>query len=478
MNQTQTTARCPVTGEEGARPVDPGPRGWPIIGYALQYMKDPLIASLRIQRDHGEVSWLRLPRRTAIQVTSPVAAKRILQSNHMNYRRGLWFIGLREWMGMGLITLDGEEWRTHRKVVQPAFTSEGRSRQFEHVLYGIDKQIERWEELASDATPTDLLQEMNELVSRALSKSLMNRDLDRELVRAVAFVSTSIWNKTVGRELPRFLPTRYNRRKRWAHRKLDAVADEVAAARADGDERDDVAGLLLRSGLGKNAFRQNLRTFLLAGSDSTATGIAWAMWELAVHPEIRHRVEQEVDDVLGERVPSEEDVSKLPMCRAVVHETLRLHPPVWITARDANDADVIDGCPIKAGERVVIPIFAMHRSPRHWPDPEAFDPQRFLEDPEQVRRNDAYMPFGAGKHLCIGRELALTTMVLSVAMLSRRFRVTPDGAEQVRQKAYTTLKPDPGMPVTIHERPRDPARSDPAIGRSEIELLVARPASA
>lgn len=454
MNQTQTTGRCPVTSEEGARPVDPGPRGWPIIGYARQFIKDPLMASLRIQRDHGEMAWLRLPRRTAIQVTSPKAAKRVLQSNHMNYRRGLWFIGLREWMGKGLITLDGEEWRTHRKVLQPAFTSEGRSRQFGHVLYGIGKQSERWEELARAGTPTDLLQETNELVSRAFSKSLMNRDLDRDLIRAVGIASTSIWNKGIGTEVPWFLPTRYNRRKRWAHRKLDAVADEVAAARADGDERDDVAGLLLRSGLGQKAFRHELRTFLLAGSDTTAMGLAWAMWELAAHPGIRDQVEQEADDVLGERVPTEEDVPKLRLCRAVVDESLRLHPPIWTMARDANDADVIDGCPIEAGQRVVIPFFAMHRSPRHWTDPEAFDPRRFLEDPERARRSEAYLPFGAGKHLCIGRELALTTLVVSVAMLSRRFRVMPDGAVQVRQKAHVTLKPHPGMPVTIHERPR------------------------
>src|SRR3712207_93633 len=105
-------------------------------------------------------------------------------------------------------------------------------------------------------------------------------------------------------------------------------------------------------------------------------------------------------------------------------------------SRDANGADVIAGCPIEAGQRVIIPFFAMHRSPNHWPDPAAFDPRRFLEDPERARRNDAYLPFGAGKHLCIGRELALTTLVVSVAMLSRRFRVMPDGAVQVRQKAH------------------------------------------
>jgi cytochrome P450 len=153
-------------------------------------------------------------------------------------------------------------------------------------------------------------------------------------------------------------------------------------------------------------------------------------------------------------VPAEEDVPKLRLCRAVVDEALRLHPPIWTMARDANDDDVIDGCPIKADQRIVIPFFALHRSPRHWPDPEAFDPRRFLDDPERARRSDAYLPFGAGKHLCIGRELALTIMVLTLATLSRRFRVTPDGAVQGGQKAHTTLKPDPGMPVTIHERPR------------------------
>jgi cytochrome P450 len=360
-------------------------------------------------------------------------------------------------MGEGLITLDGERWKEHRRVLQPAFTAHSLTQQLEHLVYGVRKQLDKWAGLAGSGAPADLVDEMNELVSRAFGMALINRDLDKDLIRAVAIASESVYRRSVGMEVvPWFIPTPYNRRKRWAHRKLDSVAAEIVAARAAGDDREDIAGLLLRSGLPSKAFRDNLRTVFLAGADTTAMGLAWAVWELAAHPEIRDQVEREVDEVIGDRVPTEQDLDALPVTRAVIDETLRLHPPIWVMPRSANDADVIDGRPIRKHTSVLMPFFAIQRSPRHWPDPDSFDHRRF-QGSTDVRRAGAYLPFGAGKHQCIGKELALTTLVLALAMLSRRFRVAIDGAQPVRQKAFTTLQPDPGMRVTISERVRSEA---------------------
>lgn len=453
MKDTEES-RCPVTGQRGPVPVDPGPKGLPIVGITFDWVKDPFTTGLRVQRDHGELAMLRMFRNPACQVTSVDAVRRVLVANAGNYRRGRLHRGLRQWMGEGLITLDGDAWREHRTVAQPAFNADQTPAQHDAILYAIRALHQRWDALADSGESVGLRDEMNVVVSRAFGKALLDKDLDEDVVRAVEIAGKAIYRASAGTEvLPSFLPTKYNRQKRWAQRVLDRVAAEVIAARSATDDRVDVAGQFLRSDLPRKAFRDNLRTIFLAGADTTAAALAWALWELARHPQAREEVEAEADRVLGEREPTEQDIARLPVCRAIADETMRLHPPIWLLSRSANDTDVVDQRSINKDDALLISFYAMHRSPKYWDDPDSFDHRRFLgERGKEARRCGAYLPFGSGKHQCIGKDLALNTLVIALAMLSRRYRVAIDGTEPVHHAARVTLQPQQPIRCTVRRR--------------------------
>lgn len=452
MQDSEVTS-CPVTGHGGPVPVDPGPSDIPLLGISLSWLKNPFSTSLRVQRDHGGVAWLRILRVRSVQVSSPTAIRRILVNNASNYIRGARHHGMRAWMGDGLITLDDPEWRQHRTVLQPVFNGDQVPQHLASIRFAVDKQAKRWEHLADTGEVADLGHESNELIARAFGKALLDKDLDDDLVRAVAIASDSIYRRTANMEPPRFLPTRYNRRKRWAQRVLDRVTAETAAARSTSDDRVDVASQILRSDLPRKAFGDNIRTIFLAGADTTGVALTWTLWELAQHPRIREEVEEEADRVLGDHEPTVEDLTSLPITRAVVDESLRLHPPIWLLIRETKDRDVLDRYQVNPRDPIVMSFYATHRCPQHWDDPDAFDHRRFLGgNGNKAHRSGAYAPFGAGKHQCVGKNLALHTLVLAIAMLARRFRIAIDGTEPAKYASRVTLHPDRPIRFTVRRR--------------------------
>jgi cytochrome P450 len=168
------------------------------------------------------------------------------------------------------------------------------------------------------------------------------------------------------------------------------------------------------------------------------------MWMLlSQHPEHRARLEAEIDQELGGRIPTFADVDRLPFTRAVIQETLRLYPPVWMTGRRARHDDVIDGVRIPSGAIVAILIYLTHRDPLVWPNPEAFDPRRFLSENVAGRPRGAHVPFTAGRRVCIGNTFATTEATILTAMIAQRYRLDLDPTGRVRPEPLLTLRPSP-----------------------------------
>jgi cytochrome P450 len=231
------------------------------------------------------------------------------------------------------------------------------------------------------------------------------------------------------------------------------VVGEVISRRlASGDLGEDAAALLLASGMDHAAVVANLRTLILAGTDTTGQALAWTLYELARHPRARQEVEDEVDNVLGEAVPTAQLREKLPVTRSAVEEALRLHPPVWQFPRDSIEDSVVAGREIPGGTTMLLSTYGTHRSARLWTDPEAYEPARFRDGSAQQRPREAYFPFGGGRRQCVGKNLALATLVSSVAMICRRYRLTLANGRPVRNAYYITLAPADGVPMLISER--------------------------
>ena len=190
--------------------------------------------------------------------------------------------------------------------------------------------------------------------------------------------------------------------------------------------REDLLGVLLDSGLSDSDLRDEIITLLLAGHETTANALTWTWVLLAQHPEIAERVVAECDAF--DPIDAALKRDGLPFTTAVLNEAMRLYPPVFSVARSTLEPLELGGVALPAGATVMLPIDALHHSPRYWTDPERFDPDRFLPDAVAERDRYAYLPFGGGPRSCIGEHFAILEAVLALAVLLRRFEVTTDAA--------------------------------------------------
>ncbi|MDX3108923.1 cytochrome P450 [Nonomuraea angiospora] len=440
---------------EGTCPVAHGPRGLPVIGDAIPYFKDPLAYTLRMQERDSLVS-VQLPI-PFVQITEPEAIERVLRVNPDNYQRGTLYQGFFGMMGTGLLTLDTDGWRGPRRAVQPAFTPQRVTANAREAVAATRAVLRRWSEHAASGAVVDVAPELMDVSGRVMGMALVGRDLSgTDYSRAAAIANKVIYTSTIkgfSSLIPSFVPTRYHRARKWANRVLDGIIRQVIEERrAAGEPGSDAAGLLLAAGLSDTEVSDNLRTLLLAGSDTTGQALAWTMYELARHPQARRAVEREVDEVLAGDPPDPERLGELPQTTAAVNEALRLHPPVWQFPRDTVEPDTLAGRHVPAGTTVLLSVYGTHRSPEHWTDPEAYDPQRFLDGAQDGRHKHAFLPFGGGRRMCIGKGLAMATLVTAVAMLSQRYRLRLPGTRQVRSGHYITLFPSSGLPAVVQER--------------------------
>jgi cytochrome P450 len=198
--------------------------------------------------------------------------------------------------------------------------------------------------------------------------------------------------------------------------------------------------------------RDECITIMLAGHETTANAMSWFFYLMAENPDARDKMLAEIDDALGGRRPTADDLSRLPWTTACLQESQRYYSAVWIIAREAVGDDVIDGHHIRPGTTVLIPIHHIHHDERWWPDPETFDPNRFIGDGVKDRPRSAYLPFGGGRRICIGQSFALMEMVLMAAIMSQRFTFDVQHNHPVELEATLTLRPRHGLRVVAHRR--------------------------
>ncbi|MCM6775461.1 cytochrome P450 [Nocardia sp. CDC159] len=449
---------CPVTGAETAAcPLPKGPKGLPLIGVAPRYLKNQLGFTLDTQQTYGPLVPVPMPV-PFVQVTEPSAIEHVLRTNPDNYRRGVLYKGFFGPMGTGLLTLDDQQWRPHRKVVQPGFAP---ARVHEHAAEAVpanQDMLRRWERLAHDGRPVDVAPDLMNITARVVGEALVSRDLSEPGLgysEAAAIASKVMYTATihgVNEMIPTRIPTRYNQEKNRSERVLRGIVERVLDRRRTGELGNDVATLLLRSDLSDESIIANLRTLLLAGTDTTGQALCWTLYELARHPQVRREVEEEVDRVLTGRPPRPDQLDDLVLTRSVVEEALRLYPPVWQIPRDSVDEDELAGYRLPPNTTVLLSMYGTHRSPEHWRDPEAFDPSRFRDGCDAGRHRFAYFPFGGGRRLCIGKSLAMATAITTIAMVAQRFRLRLVGGGQFRFGTYITLFPRDGLRVVLEER--------------------------
>ncbi len=468
--------RAPSGARPNARytPLDaPGPLPWEMVRSVPAIRRDTLGFLERLVARYGDLVAFPMPRGAVLLVNDPQAARRVLQDNHRGYSKDtLQYGSLSAVTGSGLLTADGTAWRERRRQVQPAFHHarlDGVAGAAAQAAEGLRR---RW--LTAPGGVLDVDHAAMEATLQVVGRTLLGEDgsgsppsaRSGAAVVAAVDAALAVVVSRAASPLPAGLPTPSRRRLRRAVATLDQLCLEVVARRrAAGftDSDQDLLALLLGAagpgaagGLDDRQVRDEIVTLVIAGHETVASSLTWTLRLLADHPSVQDRLAAELAG-LGERAPAWSDLPRLPWTRAVVAEALRLYPPAWVISRRATAPDVLAGVRVPTGTLVLVSPYLLGRRRASFPRPEAFEPARFLEDPELVR-SPAYLPFGAGPRLCIGRDFALLEATVMLAVLVAGTRVLPVPGRPTRTRALVTLRPAGGLPLRLARTPAGPSQ--------------------
>ena len=445
--------------------VAPGPEGELLLGRLSRFQRDPLRMLLELQREYGGLVRFRLGPYLVHQVTDPEAIRAVLHDRDADYRRGRFYARFRLFFGRGMLTTDRESWRRRRRESQPFFHPPRLDASAPVITERTAAMLDRWRALAERGEAFDIVPALMGLSLDVLGRMLLGMELSEDMGRigpAVRFsLKAMIMTGEIDQMLPRWLPTRYNRTLRRSKRVLDETIDHVVGEHRNGRcPAPDLVSTLLAARDPETGepwtdreVHDELMTIFLAGHETTGCGLAWTLYAIAEHPEVRARLEEELARVLGDRAPEARDLPRLPYLCRVVDESLRRYPPIWLFPRDANVDGVLGGCHVPADTSILLTPYASHHNPGYWDDPEAFDPDRFLPDRSAGRPHYAYLPFGGGRRKCIGYHLALLELRLIVAMVVQRFRLRVVPEQSVVCGPLVSLRPLHGIRVTLEARP-------------------------
>lgn len=429
---------------------------------------DPLAYLERTTARYGDLVAFPLPRTPVLLVNTAAGVRRVLVDNQRAYTKATVQYGALSLVtGTGLLTADGEQWRTRRRVDQPAFHHGNLDVVAEQSVAAAERLRSSWP-AAGGVVDVDAatLRATLEVVGRTLFGADVAVDGERLVAAVLAALEVVVHRAQNPVRLPAWVPTRGSRRLRASRAALDEACSAVLGARRSGGgvrpaDADLLALLMTAAAAGEldaEAVRDELVTMVIAGHETVASSLTWTLHLLSQHPPAQRRLHAELDEVLGEaggrsgRAPGWADLPALRWTRAVVEESLRLFPPAWVLSRRAVADDVVDGLALPAGSLVIISPWLLHRRGEVFHDPQAFSPERFLDDAARTLPRGAYVPFGAGSRLCIGRDFALVESVLVLASLLRAHAVEPVAGHRVRVEALVTLRPRGGLPLKLVPR--------------------------
>ncbi|HEX4966007.1 MAG TPA: cytochrome P450 [Thermoanaerobaculia bacterium] len=442
----------------------PGPPGLPFLGALPQVRKDPLQFLSRMVREYGDVVCLGgVGSQKFYLVTHPRDIEHVWKTHHGKYVKGANFQLLRPLAGSGLFLNEGESWHTQRRLLQPAFHVPRLMAMARTITAAAEELLAAWQQRLPTGVPFDLEAEMMNLAVRFSVQTLFGTAVagDAETVDHAVGTAFSILHQRVLSPLPFpwWVPLPGNLRFQRAVASLERVVYRIIAERqASGTLGDDVLSTLLSvrdesgQGMPVKMVRDEVVTMLVAGHESTGITLSWTLYLLSRYPQAARRVEEELANVLGGRTPGFEDLPKLTYLGMVLKESLRLYPPFWLLTRTPIEDDEVNGHLIQAGAILLFSPYVTHRRPDFWPNPEAFDPERF--EPEKVaqRPHFAYYPLGGGPRVCIGGRLAEMQATLVLATLLQRYSFHALPGRRVEPAAMLSLRPAGGLWMTLHER--------------------------
>lgn len=435
---------------------------WPIVGHLPHFMASPIGFLSRRHATQGDVAGFRLGKLPFFLVNHPELIKDVLVTQGGNFTRGRALSRAKPVLGEGLLTSEGDFHKRQRRLVQPAFHRQRFAAYGETMAAEAARFAGHWR----DGQTVAMDQEMAHLTLAVVGQTLFGADVGADagdvhdalvdILDAARLIRLPIRLETLQK-----LPLPAIKRFTAARDRLDAIVYRlIAERRAGGEDRGDLLSMLLAAeddegdgaGMSDQQVRDEAMTLFLAGHETMANALTWVWYLLAQNPEAEGALHAELDSVLAGRAPSAADMPALPYTRAMLAESMRLYPPVWVIGRRAIAACTVGDTPIPAGAYVLLSQYLMHRDPRFWDDPTAFRPARWLETSAGDRPKYAYFPFGGGGRTCIGEHFAWMEGMLTVATLAQRWRPRLAPGHREGLSPMIVLRPKHGMPMVLEAR--------------------------
>ncbi|KAJ7978233.1 putative Cytochrome P450 [Quillaja saponaria] len=447
---------------------------------------------------YGGIFRLTFGPKSFLIVSDPSIAKHILKDNSKAYSKGILAEILEFVMGKGLIPADGEIWRVRRRAIVPALHLKYVTAMINLFGQATERLCKKLDTAASDGEDVEMESLFSRLTLDIIGKAVFNYDFDSltndtGIVEAVYTVLREAEDRSVAPiplwEIPIWRDISPRQRKVSEALKLinDTLDDLIAICKRMVDaeelqfheeymnEQDpSILHFLLASGddVSSKQLRDDLMTMLIAGHETTAAVLTWTFYLLSKEAGVMSKLQEEVDSVLGDRLPTIEEMKRLKYTTRVINESLRLYPQPPVLIRRSLEDDVLGEYPIKRGEDIFISVWNLHRSPKLWDDADKFKPERWPLDgpnPNETNQNFSYLPFGGGPRKCVGDLFASYEAVVALAMLVRRFNFQMAlGAPPVVMTTGATIHTTEGLKMTVTRRMKPPIM--PSLETSTLEV--------
>jgi cytochrome P450 len=433
---------------------------------------DALGEFVRRSRQGGVVP-LRIGMTRGHLVSDPALVRHVLLDNIDNYdKRTPAFDAVRIVLGDGMLTSGGAFWKRQRRIAQPAFHGES-VRHFAPIISRLARETaDEWERAATAGDTVDACTDMMRVTLRIVSETLFGDDLaaDATEINRVFPVILACLAKRVTDPIrpPLWVPVANNRRLRPALASLDSIVTRLIATKrrrlgageaSQGGHRDLLTILMLARDaetgetMSDAQLRDEVMTLMIAGHETTANALSWLWYLLDRHPDEQERLRDEIAAATAGRPPTVDDLPQLPRMKAVIQETLRLYPPVWMFDRRALGPDDLAGTKVARGDLVIFCPYAIHRLPELWSDPEAFHPERFEAGREEQKNKFAYLPFSAGPRTCIGNSFAMIESQIIMGTLLARFRARLADPAPITPRPRVTLRTSRPVGLRLERAP-------------------------
>jgi cytochrome P450 len=447
-------------------PLVTSPRHW-LFGPGYYAQREPLTCIPKWIEEYGDIFRIKSPFGQATVIASPELARQVLAERYACYQqKSRAYIVLRILMGNGLVTSEGEFWRGQRKLVQPAFHRRRLDALFAMMVERTNEFVARFQPAAKSETAVDLATPLSELTLDIISRAMFSSDVQgaaADVSRHIAVLNEYALHMLRHPWLfllPKRIPTPFTYGPVSSLNALDRIVLGIIHARRRGsDTHDDLLSMLLSAceeetgrGMTDAQLRDEVMTIFVAGHETTANAMAWLLYLVSQHPEVEEKLLADIDAHWPQEGLNNQNIFAFSYVRQVIEESLRVYPTIWSVGRCCTQPDKLGGYDIPVGMNVVVPIFHFHWHQRFWPEPQRFDPSRFVPERRPAADSMTYFPFGAGARSCIGNHFALQELMIMTVLFLRHFRFRVQPGFKVEPDPLITLRPKHGMKMILQPR--------------------------